>query len=300
MLASESELAPLATSFPEKLKTAGREPGARAALLRELYGAVMKMPQTAVDSMLDPLVGRLEADEAAGRLDREAPGFWALRAARTFPLPAGHRDRGIFSIYMLNLVHLRPGQGTYQPVGTLHAYLEGSDVELMANSDNVLRGGLTPKHVDGDELLATLSLPGRAAADPRGQGNDGNKQGIRDTGRGVCAGKDRCRLRGALFRREGTQRGYSHRHRGVRGGRRGRPHAPAPAGRMRARARRRALLDRGARLESSTVQGRSPGGALKALRRTRRRTCPRQVRAASSGRRPCPGGRRAWPWACAR
>jgi mannose-6-phosphate isomerase class I len=84
--------------------------------------------------------------------------IWALRAARTFPLPAGHRDRGILSIYLLNLVHLRPGQGTYQPSGTLHAYLEGADVELMANSDNVLRGGLTPKHVDVPELLATLSF----------------------------------------------------------------------------------------------------------------------------------------------
>jgi mannose-6-phosphate isomerase class I len=123
-----------------------------------LYAKVMTMPQTEVDGVLDPLVARLEAEEAAGLLGKEAPGFWALRAARTFPLPAGHRDRGMLSIYLLNLVHLRPGQGTYQPAGTLHAYLEGSDVELMANSDNVLRGGLTPKHVDVDELLGTLSF----------------------------------------------------------------------------------------------------------------------------------------------
>jgi mannose-6-phosphate isomerase class I len=70
----------------------------------------------------------------------------------------GHRDRGIFSIYLLNLVHLRPGQGTFQPAGLLHAYLEGVNVELMANSDNVLRGGLTPKHVDVPELLRILSF----------------------------------------------------------------------------------------------------------------------------------------------
>ena len=158
VLASESELAPLAAGFPEKLGTAGRDPEARATLLRDLYAKVMTMPQTEVDGVLDPLVARLEAEEAAGLLGKEAPGFWALRAARTFPLPAGHRDRGMLSIYLLNLVHLRPGQGTYQPAGTLHAYLEGSDVELMANSDNVLRGGLTPKHVDVDELLGTLSF----------------------------------------------------------------------------------------------------------------------------------------------
>ena len=93
----------------------------------------MTMPQPDMDSILDPLVTRLEADEAAGRLGKDNPGFWALRAARTFPVPGGHRDRGIFSIYMLNLVHLRPGQGTFQPPGTLHAYLEGANVELMAN-----------------------------------------------------------------------------------------------------------------------------------------------------------------------
>jgi mannose-6-phosphate isomerase len=62
----------------------------------------------------------------------------------------------------LNLVHLRPGQGTFQPAGLLHAYLEGVTVELMANSDNVLRGGLTPKHVDVPELLKILSFESHA------------------------------------------------------------------------------------------------------------------------------------------
>jgi hypothetical protein len=47
-----------------------------------------------------------------------------LRAAENFPLPGGHRDRGIFSVYLLNLVHLLPGQGTFQPAGVLHAYLD--------------------------------------------------------------------------------------------------------------------------------------------------------------------------------
>ncbi len=73
------------------------------------------------------------------------------------PLPGGHVDRGIFSIYLLNLLHLRPGEGTYQPAGTLHAYLEGTNVEVMASSDNVLRGGLTPKSVDTGELVRILS-----------------------------------------------------------------------------------------------------------------------------------------------
>ncbi len=83
-----------------------------------------------------------------------------MRAAENFPLPGGHRDRGIFSVYLLNLVHLQPGQGTFQPAGVLHAYLEGVNVELMANSDNVLRGGLTTKHVDVPELLNILTFEG--------------------------------------------------------------------------------------------------------------------------------------------
>ena len=92
--------------------------------------------------------------------DKDSADYWALRAAENFPLPGGHRDRGIFSVYLLNLVHLLPGQGTFQPAGVLHAYLEGVNVELMANSDNVLRGGLTTKHVDVPELLNILTFEG--------------------------------------------------------------------------------------------------------------------------------------------
>jgi mannose-6-phosphate isomerase len=90
--------------------------------------------------------------------DQNAPDYWAARALASFPPVEGHRDRGIFSIYLLNLVHLRPGQGTFQPAGMLHSYLEGVTVELMANSDNVLRGGLTRKHVDVGELMKIVSF----------------------------------------------------------------------------------------------------------------------------------------------
>jgi phosphomannomutase len=158
VLAAEPEFLPLRNGLADGLSAAGRDPPARSALLRGLYERVMTMPQQEIDSMLDPLVARLELEESGGRLLRENPGYWALRAARTFPLLGGHRDRGMVSIYLLNLVHLAPGQGTFQPAGTLHAYLEGANVELMANSDNVLRGGITAKHVDVPELLATLSF----------------------------------------------------------------------------------------------------------------------------------------------
>jgi mannose-6-phosphate isomerase len=70
-------------------------------------------------------------------------------------------DIGVLSPIMLNLVCLEPGQAMFLPAGTLHAYLDGVGIELMANSDNVLRGGLTPKHVDVKELLNVLKFEER-------------------------------------------------------------------------------------------------------------------------------------------
>jgi len=65
---------------------------------------------------------------------------------------------GILTLYFLNLVKLEAGQAIYQPPGLLHAYLEGQNIELMASSDNVLRAGLTSKHVDVPELLAICNF----------------------------------------------------------------------------------------------------------------------------------------------
>src|SRR5690606_10220559 len=59
---------------------------------------------------------------------------------------------------LLNHVELEPGEALFLPAGNLHCYLSGVAVEVMASSDNVLRGGLTPKHVDVPELLSTLKI----------------------------------------------------------------------------------------------------------------------------------------------
>jgi mannose-6-phosphate isomerase len=61
-------------------------------------------------------------------------------------------DVGVYSPLFLNVIKLQPGQGLFLPAGTPHSYINGFGVELMTNSDNVIRGGLTNKHVDGDEL----------------------------------------------------------------------------------------------------------------------------------------------------
>lgn len=123
----------------------------KAKPLKSLVRRVLTMPEP--EAMLAPLLARLSGDAS---MDKDDPAYWVLRAAATFPGAA--RDRGLFFLYLLNLVTLKPGEGTYQPAGVLHAYLEGSNVELMANSDNVLRAGLTPKHVDTAELLRTISF----------------------------------------------------------------------------------------------------------------------------------------------
>ncbi len=113
-----------------------------------LYAHVMYADQSAIDELLQPL-----ADHLSGQsFTRDQPEFWAQRAVEQYTTN-GHHDRGMFSIFWFNLVHLRPGEGIFQDAGIPHAYLEGVCIELMANSDNVLRGGLTPKHIDVPELL---------------------------------------------------------------------------------------------------------------------------------------------------
>lgn len=117
-----------------------------------LYAYVMTMPQADVNKMLQPVIDRIMPLYNNGELKKEEENFWAARAAETFC--KGHDlDRGIFSIYFFNLVHLKKGEGIYQPAGLPHAYLEGQNIEIMANSDNVLRAGLTDKYIDIAELM---------------------------------------------------------------------------------------------------------------------------------------------------
>ncbi|MGX5819117.1 mannose-6-phosphate isomerase, class I [Chitinophaga lutea] len=115
-----------------------------------LYKKVMEMPQDEVNAMLRPLVDRALPSYAAGTLKKSDPAFWTARAVEN---GEGALDRGIFSIYFFNIVYAAPGDAVFQDAGIPHAYLEGQNAELMANSDNVLRGGLTPKHIDVPELL---------------------------------------------------------------------------------------------------------------------------------------------------
>ena len=109
------------------------------------------------------LLDRIIPLYSSGQLKKSEENFWAARAALIFGEKGKknkHRsiDRGIFSIYFFNLLQLRKGEGLFQDAGVPHAYLEGQNVEIMANSDNVLRGGLTNKHVDVKELMKHIKF----------------------------------------------------------------------------------------------------------------------------------------------
>jgi len=124
-----------------------------------LYQYVMELAQDEVNALLTPLVQReLKAGEE-GKLLKHQPGWWVNKLYRNQGI-SGDIDRGVFSIYFFNIVRALPGEAIFQGAGMPHAYLEGQNVELMANSDNVLRGGLTPKHIDVPELLKHISFEG--------------------------------------------------------------------------------------------------------------------------------------------
>ncbi|MFC2037624.1 mannose-6-phosphate isomerase, class I [Chloroflexota bacterium] len=95
---------------------------------------------------------------ATGGLSEEERLFLALE--RQYPAS----DVGLFSLFLLNLVHLKKGQGMFIKAGIPHAYLKGNVVECMANSDNVVRVGLTPKFKDAGTLVKILDYEPRAVS----------------------------------------------------------------------------------------------------------------------------------------
>jgi len=98
-------------------------------------------------------------DYAGKRIDIDPICRWVIRLNQAFP-----DDIMALAPVFLNLIELSPEQAIFLPAGVLHSYLEGVGVELMAGSDNVLRGGLTSKHIDADELLKVLDF---SAMSPR-------------------------------------------------------------------------------------------------------------------------------------
>ncbi len=116
--------------------------------LKYFFQDLMVMP---VNRQKDVIAGAVEI--ASGIAGMEPAWEWIIKLHQEYP-----EDIGVISPLFLNLVELQPGQAMYLPAGELHSYLKGTGTELMANSDNVIRGGLTPKHVDVQELVNILTF----------------------------------------------------------------------------------------------------------------------------------------------
>ncbi|MEV8046176.1 mannose-6-phosphate isomerase, class I [Streptomyces griseoluteus] len=132
------------------------------AALREVLTAILTAnPEDMADTVT-------EATAACTRLGGPYTPYADM--ARDYP-----GDPGVIAAMLLNHVRLQPGEALFLGAGIPHAYLDGLGVEIMANSDNVLRCGLTPKHIDVPELLRVVrfeaSDPGvlRPEASPEGE-----------------------------------------------------------------------------------------------------------------------------------
>ncbi len=116
-----------------------------------VFRALMTMPAAEGSRLVRATVAACAARSGSAAFAREYA--WAGRLDALYP-----GDVGVVSALLLNLVHLEPGEALYLGAGNLHAYLSGVGVEIMASSDNVLRGGLTRKHVDVPELMRVLDF----------------------------------------------------------------------------------------------------------------------------------------------
>lgn len=119
---------------------------------RALFSSIISMPAKVLVPLLDSVLAACIAQVRRGS-QFDAEYRTALELGERYP-----GDPGVLASLLLNRITLQPGEALYLGAGNLHAYLSGTGVEIMANSDNVLRGGLTPKHVDVPELMRVLDF----------------------------------------------------------------------------------------------------------------------------------------------
>ena len=130
--------------------------------LRKIFTALFTMNRRQQKSLVSTL-----ASAASVHAGSDPVFQWMAKLHEAFPC-----DPGVLGPLLLNLIRLQPGEALSVAQGELHAYLDGAGVEVMANSDNVLRGGLTEKHLDPHELLSVLDFSprNREILRPRRQG----------------------------------------------------------------------------------------------------------------------------------
>lgn len=120
--------------------------------LRALFTTWLTLPQDVLDELVAAVAGKC-ASYVGDDEEFVLVAQTTCDLARKYP-----GDPGVLGSMLLNRLRLQPGEAIFLGAGQLHAYLNGMGVEIMANSDNVLRGGLTSKHVDVVELLRVLSF----------------------------------------------------------------------------------------------------------------------------------------------
>lgn len=121
--------------------------------LRALFTTWITAPQPDLDVLVPAVLDGAVNYIRSGQKTFAAEAKTVLELGERYP-----GDAGVLAALLLNRISLQAGDGMYIAAGSLHAYLHGIGVEVMANSDNVLRGGLTPKHVDVPELLRVLNF----------------------------------------------------------------------------------------------------------------------------------------------
>jgi mannose-6-phosphate isomerase len=121
--------------------------------LRAVFTTWITAPQPTLDVLVPAVIEGAIEYVRSGEKEFAAEARTVLELGERYP-----GDAGVLACLLLNRITLEAGEAIYMPAGNLHAYLQGVGVEVMANSDNVLRGGLTPKHVDVPELLRVLDF----------------------------------------------------------------------------------------------------------------------------------------------
>jgi len=158
----------------EQLKTLAAAFGAawlaeRAELSpKQLLTEIIRLPEETASAAVQHLV-----DTAPGLLG--ASNDVVADAAELVRIVDGKYpgDRGLLVAFVMNLVHLAPGESAFTPDGQVHAYVSGTAIELMNPSDNVMRAGLTAKHIDTEELIKVLGEKQDATVIQRPNPEDG-------------------------------------------------------------------------------------------------------------------------------
>lgn len=120
---------------------------------RALFSSFITIPPQVLRGLLEAVLAACVTQVREGSSPFVAEYRTALDLGERYP-----GDPGVLASLMLNRLTLQPGESIYFDSGILHAYLSGTGIEIMGNSDNVLRGGLTPKHVDVPELMRVLNF----------------------------------------------------------------------------------------------------------------------------------------------